>query len=119
MKKTEGETTDYEDVTDNEAEPTFAAQETPKVVKQDFSGSPQEPQKVSKELFGAFSVGSINQVNSAPDHKPPVVEDTIEGRYAGVLFTTASQQEALYPIYEDLIYLKGLYDNSEAFFLFT
>ena len=58
-------------------------------------------------------------MNSAPDHKPPVVEDTIEGRYAGVLFTTASQQEALFPIYEDLIYLKGLYDNSEAFYLFT
>ena len=36
-----------------------------------------------------------------------------------MLFSTASEQEALYAIYEDMIYLKGLYDNSEAFYMFT
>lgn len=70
-------------------------------------------------MFGSFSVGSITKTNSAPNHKPPIAEDTIEGRYAGVLFSTASEQESLYAIYEDFVYLKGLYDNSEAFYLFT
>lgn len=58
-------------------------------------------------------------MNSAPGNKPPIAEDTIEGRYAGVLFSSASEQEALYAIYEDVVYLKGLYDHSEAFHLFT
>lgn len=64
----------------------------------DFSGASveQPPQEVSSDLFGAFSVGDINQVNSAPDNKPPIQEDTIEGRYAGVLFSTASEQDSLY-----------------------
>ena len=70
-------------------------------------------------MFAGFNVGDIKEVNSAPDNKPPITEDTIEGRYAGVLFTSASEQEALFAIYEDLLYLKGLYDNSEAFYLFT
>lgn len=87
----------------------------------DFSAASasQPAQEVSKDLFGSWSVGSITKTNSAPDNKPPIVEDTIEGRYAGVLFTTASEQEALFDIYEDLVYMKGLYDNSESFFLFT
>ena len=61
----------------------------------------------------------MKQINSTPDHKPPSQEDTIEGRYASVLFSTASQQEALYTIYEDMAYIKSLYDNSESFKLFT
>jgi len=47
------------------------------------------------------------------------MEDSIEGRYAAVLFGTASQQEALYTIYEDISYLKELHDNSEDFKNFT
>jgi|TARA_B110000977_G_scaffold126217_1_gene161442 F-type H+-transporting ATPase subunit O len=46
-------------------------------------------------------------------------EDTIEGRYAGVLFSTASEQEALFAIYEDVSYLSELYKHSESFNLFT
>ena len=61
----------------------------------------------------------MKQIKSAPDHKPPTQDDTIEGRYATVLFTTASQQEALYTIYEDFTYLKQLYENSESFKQFT
>jgi len=69
---------------------------------------------------GAWSVGpDVKVIQSTPDHKPPTAEDTIEGRYAGVLFTTASQQEALYNIYEDITYLDELYKNSESFRLFT
>jgi hypothetical protein len=40
---------------------------------------------------GGFSVGpDVKVIQSARDHKPPSAEDTIEGRYAGVLFVTAS-----------------------------
>merc|ERR1740130_1897168 len=90
-------------------------------LKEEFAAAnaSQPAQEVSKDLFGSFSVGSITKTNSAPNNKPPIAEDTIEGRYAGVLFSTASKQESLYAIYEDFVYLKGLYDNSEAFYLFT
>lgn len=102
-----------------EPEPTPTPE--PEEPKPDFSAAStsQPAQEVSKDLFSSFSAGTITKTNSAPDHKPPIVEDTIEGRYAGVLFSTASEQESLFAIYEDLVYLKGLYDNSEAFYLFT
>ena len=58
-------------------------------------------------------------VQTTADHKPPFQEDTIEGRYATVLFSTASQQEALYSIYEDVTYIKGLYEASDSFKSFT
>jgi len=58
-------------------------------------------------------------VQSTPDHKPPILDDTIQGRYAGVLFTTASQKNALFDIYEDMMYLADLYKESEQFRMFT
>jgi len=64
-------------------------------------------------------VGDIKQIQSTPNHKAPSAEDTIEGRYAGVLFTSASQAEALFTVYEDITYLKQIYENSESFKLFT
>ena len=70
-------------------------------------------------LFQPFSLGDIKKVNSTPDNKAPSSEDTIEGRYAGVLFTTASQKSALYDVYEDMMYLSQLYTHSESFRLFT
>ena len=36
-----------------------------------------------------------------------------------MLFTTASQNKALYEVYEDMKYLGELYQNSESFQLFT
>lgn len=59
----------------------------------DFSAAsePQPAQEVAADLFGGFSVGGVKVVNSAPGNKPPIAEDTIEGRYAGVLFTSASE----------------------------
>jgi len=45
----------------------------------------------AKMTGGQFSVGDdVKIIQSVPNHKPPSGEDTIEGRYAGVLFTTAS-----------------------------
>lgn len=68
---------------------------------------------------GNFELGQINVVQSAPDHEPPIKEDTIEGRYAAVLFSSASQQGALFDIYEDVMYLQEIDNKSEAFHLFT
>ena len=45
---------------------------------------------LDRALFEPYSVGNIREVGSTPDHKAPSEEDTIEGRYAGVLFSTAS-----------------------------
>ena len=70
-------------------------------------------------MFKAFSIGDVKQIDSTPDHKPPAQEDTIEGRYASVLFTSASQAGALYTVYEDITYIQQLYQNSESFRLFT
>lgn len=119
-KRTEDEPSEYEEDPVVE-EPTYEPEPLETSEKPDFSAATasQPAQEVAKDLFGAFSLGSINQVNSAPDNKPPIAEDTIEGRYAGVLFSSASEQESLYAVYEDVMYLKGLYDNSEAFYLFT
>lgn len=81
-------------------------------------GSPQfDP--IPRELFTPFSLGNIKQVASAPNHEPPSREDTIEGRYAGVLFTYASKNEKLFDVFEDMRYLQELYRHCETFRLFT
>jgi len=74
---------------------------------------------VHKMTGGTFSVGDVKVLQSTPDHKPPTTEDTIEGRYASVLFTSASQKEALFTVYEDMVYIGELYSSSETFRLFT
>lgn len=125
-KKSPDEPTEEEEVAEPEhvveepvAEPTPVAQ--PEPARSDFAAAAQvQPQQeVSRDLFQAFSVGDVKQVQSTPGNKPPSQEDTIEGRYAAVLFSSASEQEALYTIYEDISYLKALFDNSESFKLFT
>ena len=69
----------------------FTLQSEP-VVKADFSAAQKEhkSEPVNKDLFVPFTVGDIKVIQSTPDHKPPTQEDTIEGRYASVLFTSAS-----------------------------
>ena len=81
------------------------------------AAAPMDP--LDRSLFQPFSVGNINKIESTPDHKPPSEEDTIEGRYSGVLFTTASQNNDLYNVYEDLRFMQEIYRNSEQFRLFT
>lgn len=74
---------------------------------------------LDKSLFQPFSLGDVKEVRSTPDNKAPSFEDTIEGRYANVLFTTASQANALFTVYEDMMYLSDLYTHSEVFRDFT
>ena len=52
--------------------------------------TPEPQAALARDLFQPFSVGDIKQIDSAPGDQAPSKEDTIEGRYAGVLFTTAS-----------------------------
>ena len=66
-----------------------------------------------------FTLGDIPRIDTTPDHKAPSQEDTIEGRYASVLFTGASQQSILYDVCEDMSFLQQMYKNSEEFRLFT
>ena len=77
------------------------------------------PANLDQSLYQPFSVGDVKRVDSTPGNKPTRMEDTIEGRYAFVLFTTASQNEALFNVYEDMIYLRQIYKNSEEFRQFT
>jgi len=75
---------------------------------------------LSAALYKPFSLGeNIKKIASAPDHKPPSYEDTIEGRYATSLFISASQAGKLYEVYEDFVYLTELYKNCEQFRYFT
>ena len=87
--------------------------------KQAASAASNDALNLDRSLFQAFDLGNIKEITSTPDHKPPSEEDTIEGRYSGVLFTTASQNEALYHVYSDMKFLQGIYKNSEMFRLFT
>ena len=75
--------------------------------------------QIQQRGLSYYDVGDIKVVQTVPDHKPPIAEDTIEGRYSGVLFRTASQQECLFDVYEDMMYLAELYKESESFRLFT
>lgn len=83
------------------------------------AGKVQEAQTLDQDLFKTFSVGDVKVIQTTEDHKAPIQEDSIEGRYATVLFSTASQQECLYDIYEDMNYIKGLYAASDSFKSFT
>lgn len=74
---------------------------------------------LDKSLFKPFSLGDVKVVTATPDNKAPSYEDTIEGRYANVLFTTASGKGALYEVYEDMYYLSELYKHSDVFRQFT
>ena len=98
--------------------PPVQAQSSSKIDWSAASKSP-EMQTLDQSLFQSFSVGDVKVVQTTEDHKPPIQEDTIEGRYASVLFSTASQQECLYDIYEDITYIKGLYAASDSFKSFT
>ena len=111
VKKTEEEPTDYETIDEPaQAQPVAAVHDS------------KEPWKIQtqtidldKSLFKPYSLGDVTKVDSTPDNKAPSYEDTIEGRYANVLFTTASQKGALYDVYEDMMYLSELYTRSEIF----
>lgn len=113
-KANDEQLTEYETVDENAQSPSWTqAADTPAWLKQNGVLN------LDKSLFVPFTVGDIKVVKKTPDNKAPSYEDTIEGRYANVLFTTASAKEALFEVYEDMIYLSELYTHSEVFRQFT
>lgn len=76
-------------------------------------------------------MGDVKVIKSTPNHQvyiekmlidiyqPPLKEDSLTGRYATVLFMSASQNEDLFNVYEDMSYLIHLQNESESFRLHT
>jgi F0F1-type ATP synthase delta subunit len=56
-------------------------------------------------------VTGVKEVLSTENHKAPIREESIEGRYAGVLFSAASRQGNLYKVYEDMAYILSIHKN--------
>ncbi|CAI2380257.1 unnamed protein product [Moneuplotes crassus] len=59
-------------------------------------------------------MSTLPVIETIEGHKPPSKDDSVEGRYATVLFTCASKANSLHKIYEDMHTLSELYKNSEA-----
>ena len=57
----------------------------------------------------------FSEVTSVEGNNPPVNEENVAGRYAGVLFKIASANEILDKVNEDMEYLKELMDSSDTF----
>ena len=82
--------------TDEGAEVTATEEEDAPVARE--TAAPAAPAKAASSnpmnldaaLFQPWSAGNIPVITSVEDHKCPVQEGTIEGRYASVLFTAAS-----------------------------
>jgi F-type H+-transporting ATPase subunit O len=74
--------------------------------------------KLNKSPFTPFAynfASGTEDIKSVIGHKPPSLEDTPHGRYASVLFTTASKQEGLATVLEDVKNLKEIYNQSDIF----
>ena len=50
---------------------------------------------------------------SVPNHQPPVIEETPEGRYCGILFNLASKNNKLDKVNDDFTALKQMLDQSQ------
>jgi len=90
-KKKKGRKADQE-ASDNESQAEEDHADSRQEESQDSQvhSAPLEDLNLDKELYQPFSLGDVRQIDSTPDHQPPSKEDTIGGRYATVLFTTAS-----------------------------
>ncbi|EGR28242.1 ATP synthase delta subunit precursor, putative [Ichthyophthirius multifiliis] len=66
-------------------------------------------------IFNLNSQQSQNQIQSVEGNKPPQVEDSIQGKYAGVLFQSASSQSVLHLVADDMKYFQELNQESEVF----
>lgn len=55
-----------------------------------------------------FSRAFSSTISSVPGNKPPVREESVAGRYAGILFSLASKNEELHVINEDMTFLNTL-----------
>ncbi len=58
-------------------------------------------------------MSSTPVIESVEDHMPPSKDDSVEGRYATVLFTCASKASSLHKVYDDMTFLANLCEKSE------
>jgi len=79
----------------------------------------QQPPKRAASDQSDFKSPDVRKIDSFPGDHAPVNEESIPGRYASVLFTTASREKQLHGVYEDMYYLLELYKKVEQFKLFT
>jgi hypothetical protein len=63
----------------------------------------------STQALGAQSVPGIKFIKIG--HKPPVLNDTPAGRYAGSLFSAASKKQALQSVLSDLHHLNEVIEK--------
>ena len=58
-------------------------------------------------------------IETTEDHLPPTSDESVEGRYATVLFTAASKANSLHKIFEDMKFISELYKETESFRVIT
>ena len=84
-----------------------------------FEEVPEEPhaqEPVHEEPSATYEAdSSVDRVDSIPGHVPQGTDESIEGRYAAVLFTVASKEQKLWHIYNDMEFLKALNDKVSFF----
>ena len=85
------------------------AEEEPKAKK------PKKTKQAAAKTNTTFQGANVVQIETIEGHKPPVRDDSIEGRYASVLFSTASKNNSLYKVYADLEWLAALVNESKDF----
>ena len=72
------------------------------------------PRLLFQPLKFGFATADV-KIDSIPGNRPPLYEESVHGKYAGVLFAVASEKNILYDVLEEMKYFKDLYDESEEF----
>lgn len=71
--------------------------------------------RFTRTLIKPTSARYFSEITHVEGNRPPLQEENVPGRYAGVLFTIASQRELLHTVNEDMEYLNQLINQSENF----
>jgi len=80
-----------------------------------FKGLPRYPQwTLTNYVTKSFATVTAD-IKSVPGNKPPTLEESPHGRYASVLFASASSKEVLHTVLEDVRFLKELVTTSSEF----
>lgn len=87
--------------------------------KKSVRGSSSDNETPKPERTSESSAEKLAVINSVPGHKSPFIEETVSGRYAQTLFMVGSQANELYRVYQDMVYIADLYNDSETFRTFA
>lgn len=96
----------FEESNSDEPEETVQEEPAQETVQETVKASPS----------GHFQgLGEVDRVDTIPGHIPQGKDESIEGRYARVIFTIASKQNLLWHVYNDLEFLGELHRNVDFF----